>query len=253
MSHRLNPRDMHVSTIVAEHYGMPLDELAKILNTSVINAYRIAKRWRDAGLMAKLTVKPVPGYYWIYCTPKSAEELLGHPVRYWAPTPMMAAHVRTVLQVRLALVGTVLGAWISERTIRHELAIQTTPGVRRPHVHDGRYIHPDTGELWAVEVELSPKDRAYARDSVQRSYRAAQAAHCAGLIYYCADQQIKDLIRDAAAGVQLSAITEFRVALLSEVLPDENPDTTTDQARPGLRLIDGGADDEGDDQTGIAR
>ncbi|WP_306364377.1 hypothetical protein [Nocardia sp. CC227C] len=247
MSFRLNPRDMHVSTIVAEHYGMPIDELAKILQTSTINAYRIAKRWREAGLMAKLPVKPVPGYYWIYCTPKSAEELLGHPVRYWAPTPKMAKHTLTVLRVRLALVGAELGNWISERTLRYEVSAPNIRGHRRPHVHDGRYT-TDKGELWAVEVELSPKDPAYARDSVQRAYQAAQAAHCAGLIYYCADQQIKDLITSCAGGLQLSTTTRFRVALLEDVLPDEDDITAAaTRTRQGLWLIDGGK------QTGSLR
>ncbi|MGW4247982.1 hypothetical protein [Nocardia sp. NPDC004722] len=248
MSYRLSPRDMRAGTVVAEHYGAPLDQVALVLETSIANTRRIVRKWRECGLMAEIPVKPVPGMSWVYPTAKSAEELLGHPVRYWKPTPKNANHVLMVLRVRLAVVGNGVGNWVSERTLRYEVSVPNQRGVRRPHIHDGRYT-TGAGELWAIEVELSEKNSADARDAVHRAYQTAQAAHCDGLIYYCGDQRIRDLINTSAQGLQTSLATKFRVALLSDVLPDT--EATSDPAaesHQGLRLVVGG-----DDPRGISR
>lgn len=239
---RWNERDMRSATIVAEHYGAPLDWVARILETSVENAYRISQRWRESGLMSPVMCKPVPGYSWLFPTAASAESLLGHPVRYWRPRPMMAAHNLAVLQLRLALTGPELGRWTSERTLRYE-AGSAQRGQRRVHVHDGHYIHDD-GQRRAIEVELTPKSPREAKAAVFGAYEAALAAGCARLTYYCRGAAVDASVRQAHAALALDPSCKFYIADLDEdVLTKAFPDafTTAGESRRGLTLIAGAA------------
>ncbi|MBL1079487.1 hypothetical protein JK358_34285 [Nocardia sp. 2] len=255
MSYRLGIRDMTSATVVAEHYGAPLDQVATILDTSIPNTRRIVARWRNAGLMADTPVKPIPGMTWVYCTAKSAEELQGFPCRYWKPTPTMADHVLTVLRVRLALVGPTVGNWVSERRIRYDSqAGQSFRGVRRPHIHDGRYT-ADDGSFWAVEVELTAKDPVKAREAVHGAYEAARLAGCDGLVYYCRGEAVRTVVETAARGLQLSTDCKFVVADLDAMLEAAEKQAAEQAAeraaaraaakagtpaRGGLRVITGG-------------
>src|SRR5262245_4099789 len=138
MTIRLGPRDMVGLTVLAEHYGAPVNLVAEMLGVSTWRAYEIVRRWRGAGMASNRDVRPVPGPSWVFPTRSAAELLLGFPVQPWKPTPKMANHVTTVLRVRLALVGVDLDRWICERRLRSESG---TPERGRPrgHIHDGRY------------------------------------------------------------------------------------------------------------------
>ncbi|WP_370011686.1 hypothetical protein [Nocardia cyriacigeorgica] len=254
-NHRLSPRDMNVLTVLAEHYGAPLDRVAEMLGVKMPSAYRTVAKWRAAHMVSHLKVRPVPGPTWVFPTRAATEALLPFWARYWTPTPKMAAHVLAVLDVRLALVGLDLDRWTSERELRAQLG-QVKAGEARPHVHDGRWI--DTkGELRALEVELTPKTPSAAKLAVAKAKKAAADAGCVGITYYCADPEIRDkhgnltgrrsdeirnIILDAARATAAVDGPSVRVAGLSELLYKPSADTAD---RPGLKVIAGGAADHG--------
>lgn len=239
MSYRLSPRDMSGLTILAEQYGGPLDVVALMLGVSINRAYRITAKWEAAHMISDKRLRPVPGPSWIYPSKSAAEALLGRPVRHWVPTPKMAAHTKAVLQLRLAVTGLDPDRWISERELRGEIPIART-GEARPHIHDGRF-YTQAGDLWAVEVELKSKNPAAARAAVFQAHRAAQAAGCAGLAYYCRGEGVKSTVREAAKG--LTDGPQLRLVDLDGFLKEHDmylPEPVL--PRRGLRVIKGGAD-----------
>ncbi|MFE3052693.1 hypothetical protein [Nocardia sp. NPDC059239] len=241
MSIRFSPRDMVVLTILAEMYGAPLDLVVTMLGVSRSRAYRIVAKWQNAHMISANRVRPVPGSAWVYPTKSACEALLDRSVRYWVPTPKMAAHTKAVLQLRLALTGMDLDRWISERALRAEVGL-VAAGQARPHIHDGRYL-TSTGELWAVEVELTAKSIAAARSSVFQALHVAKQADCAGLTYYCRGDAVKNVIRTAAAGLDVSAGPKLTLLDLDEFLAKRQAEPSSPAARPGLRVIAGGAAD----------
>ncbi|MCU1646401.1 MAG: hypothetical protein JWN03_6676 [Nocardia sp.] len=241
MSYRLSPRDMAGLMILAEMYGAPLDVIALMLGVSLNRAYRITAKWQAANMISAKRVRPVPGPSWRFPTKASAEALMGRSVRYWVPTPKMAAHTKAVFQLRLALTGMDLERWICERTLRAEVGI-VPAGQARPHIHDGRYFN-SAGELWAVEVELTAKNAAAARSSVAQALRAAERADCVGVKYFCRGDAVKNVIRTAAAGLDLSSGPKLTLLDLDDLLDTKKPESASPAARPGLRVIAGGAAD----------
>lgn len=240
MSIRLGPRDIQSLTVIAEHYGTPLDLVAQMHGIGMRSAYRMVQRWREANLIAPL-VRPVPGPSWVVPTTATAEALLGFPVRHWAPRLKMVDHVTTVFRTRLALVGMDSARWVSERELRHEVG-PTRPGVARPHIHDGRWRTAE-GEWWAVEVELSPKtSRAVARSAMLGARQAAERAGCAGLTYYYRGAQVKNCILEAAQGMDPKAGPPVTLRDLDEMLPERPAVKATRKPRTPLRLVVGGAD-----------
>jgi hypothetical protein len=174
----------------------------------------------------------------VFPTRSATEGLTGLSTQFWTPTPKMAAHVRTVLELRLALVGLDLERWISERELRAQVG-PVRAGEARPHIHDGRY-YDQQGRLWAVEVELTAKNAAAARIAVAKAKQAAAKANCDKLIYYCRTGEIRNVVAEAAraaAGVEGPSI---RVATLAEAF---GTTSTVPGSRPGLSLIEGGASD----------
>lgn len=239
MNVRLSPRDMVALTILAEMYGAPLDVVAQLLGVSMNRAYRIAARWKSAHMISDKRTRPVPGPTWVFPSKSAAEALLGRSVSHWVPTPKMAAHTKAVLQLRLAVVGTDLDRWISERQLRSELPIAKA-GESRPHVHDGRY-YTGSGDLWAVEVELKAKNGAAARAAVYQAWQVAKAAECAGVAYFCRGEGVKSVIRTAAQG--LEGGPQLRAIDLDDFLAKHPPMISAPGQRPGLRVIEGGATD----------
>ncbi|MFE3057119.1 hypothetical protein [Nocardia sp. NPDC059239] len=241
MSIQLLPRDMAGLTITAEQWGGPRDVIAEMLGVSLNRGYRITAKWEAAGMISPKRVRPVPGPSWVFPTKGAASALLGRSVRYWVPTPKMAAHTKAAFQLRLALTGMDLERWISERTLRAEAPI-VAAGQPRPHIHDGRY-YDSAGDLWAVEVELTAKNIAEARSSVVRARLTAERAGCAGLTYYCRGEAVKTVVRSAAAGLDLSSGPKLTLVDLDEFLAAKKAESCSAAARPGLRVIAGGAAD----------
>ncbi|PPJ27225.1 hypothetical protein C5F51_18460 [Nocardia nova] len=229
------------TTILAEMYGAPMDVVAEMLGVSINRAYRITAKWQAAHLISPQRLRPVPGPSWIFPTASAASALLGREVRYWVPTPKMAAHTKAVLQLRLALTGMDLERWTSERLLRAEVGL-VPAGQSRPHIHDGRYIN-DAGELWAVEVELTAKNAAAARAAVVQARMVAERAECAGLTYYCRGEAVKNVIRAASAGLDREAGPQMKLRDLDKFLASRKAESSSPASRPGLRVIAGGAAD----------
>jgi hypothetical protein len=153
---------------VATMYGMQLDQMAALLadwgvpaDSAGDRARAVVARWRAAGYAdsGELTV----GEPWVWATRKGLDAC-GLRTRQVKPAPLGLRHTHAVTEVRLAVQRTSSyrrsrAWWRSERSI---LAGESFPA-RIGHVPDGEVHYPAgsgmpwAGEIWAVEVELTPK------------------------------------------------------------------------------------------------
>jgi len=159
----LGQRDIDGLILCAEHYGAPYDLLAGALGTQPARLRGITARWRRAGYAATARLGPGPAWCWLTPAGMTAAGL-GYP----ATRPALArlAHIRAVLAARLWLAaspawGQGQAWWHSERRLR-----AVRPGLGAGHLPDAE-IHwpslpasPYAGQVWAVEVELTPKPLA---------------------------------------------------------------------------------------------
>jgi hypothetical protein len=164
----LQQRDIDGLVLCAEHAGAPYDLLATALGVEPARLRGIVARWRRAGFAATGPIGPGPAWCWL--TPYGMEAAgFGYP----AGPPRLArlAHLRAVLAARLWLQSHpaldwehARPWWQSERRIRRKGPWAGT------HLPDAEIHWPhDTGspyadQIWAIEVELTPKhaDRAAA-------------------------------------------------------------------------------------------
>jgi hypothetical protein len=159
---RLGRRDIDGLILCAEHYGAPYDLLAAALGAQPARLRAITARWRRARYAATGRLGPGPAWCWL--TPGGmAAAGLGYP----ASRPALArlAHIRAVLAARLWLQAAPAWThgrawWHSERRLRAALS---GPGVGIGHLPDAE-VHwpsldatPYAGQVWAIEVELTPK------------------------------------------------------------------------------------------------
>jgi hypothetical protein len=158
---RLGQRDIDGLILCAEHFGAPYDLLAAALGAQPARLRGITARWRRAGYAATGRLGPGPAWCWL--TPGGMTAAgLGYP----ATRPALArlAHIRAVLAARLWLQAVPAWDqgrpwWHSERRLRAALG----PGVGVGHLPDAEIHWPSTetcpypGQVWALEVELTPK------------------------------------------------------------------------------------------------
>jgi hypothetical protein len=159
---RLGRRDIDGLLLCAEHYGAPYDLLAAALGAQPARLRGIVARWRRAGYAATGRLGPGPAWCWL--TPAGMNAAgLGYP----ASRPALArlAHIRAVLAARLWLQASPAwdqgrAWWHSERRLR--AALPGSVGVAG-HLPDAEIYWPSIetspypGQVWAVEVELTPK------------------------------------------------------------------------------------------------
>ena len=160
---RLSQRDIDGLLLCGEHYGARYDLLAAALRVRPDRLPPIVARWR-AGYAATGRLGAGPGWCWLTGDGMTATGL-GFPAT--RPALGRLAHIRAILAARLWLqAGPAWGAgqawWHSERRLR---ADRPAAG-RREHVPDAE-IHwpsieasPYAGQVWAIEVELTPKPLA---------------------------------------------------------------------------------------------
>lgn len=158
---RLTERDVRALVWCGEMYGVRADLLGDLLGVSPDVVRRLHVRWRRAGLAE--TGGLGPGGVWCWLS-RAGLDACGLPYGAYRPPLGRLAHVHAVGAVRLALEGwPVYGeggaVWRSERRLRYRLG---SAAGRRGHVPDGEVLWPDTsaefgGEVWCVEVELTPK------------------------------------------------------------------------------------------------
>ena len=158
---RLSQRDIDGLLLAGEHYGAPLDLLAAALRVEGTRLPAIMARWRRAGYAATGRLGPGPGWCWL-----TRDGMAATGLRYPALRPSLGrlAHIRAVLAARLWLAAGPVWAdgqawWHSERRLRADLPAAGRGG----HVPDAE-IHwpsiagsPYAGQVWAVEVELTPE------------------------------------------------------------------------------------------------
>jgi hypothetical protein len=158
---RLGQRDIDGLILCAEHFGAPYDLLAAALGAQPARLRGITARWRRDGCAATGRLGPGPAWCWLTPAGMTAAGL-GYP----ATRPALArlAHIRAVLAARLWLQASPAWTqgrpwWHSERRLRAALG----PGVGVGHLPDAE-IHwpsietcPYPGQVWALEVELTPK------------------------------------------------------------------------------------------------
>ena len=161
---RLSQRDIDGLLLTGEHYGAHADLLAAALRVQPDRLPAITARWRRAGYAATGRLGPGPAWRWLTRDGMTATGL-GFPAL--RPALGRLAHIRAVLAARLWLeTGPAWAAgqawWHSERRLR---AAQPAAG-RGGHLPDAE-IHwpslaasPYAGQVWAVEVELTPKPLA---------------------------------------------------------------------------------------------
>ena len=158
---RLSQRDIDGLMLCGEHFGAPADLLGSALRVEPRRLYRITARWRQLGFAEMGRLGPGPAWYWLTREGMTATGL-GFPAT--RPPLGRVAHTRAVLATRVWLQNSPLWQdsqawWHSERRVRAE---HPAAG-RKGHLPDGE-IHwpslegrPYAGQVWAIEVERTPK------------------------------------------------------------------------------------------------
>jgi len=161
---RLSRRDSYGLILCAEHYAIPYDLAAAALRVQPARLRGILARWRKAGFAATGRVDAGPAWCWLTPAGMAATGL-----HYPTGRPSLArlAHIRAVLAARMWLEASPTFRqgrpwWHSERRIRAALPKGPAAG----HVPDAEVHWPSLpdlpygGQVWALEVELTPKSLA---------------------------------------------------------------------------------------------
>jgi hypothetical protein len=196
---RLSQRDIDGLLLCGEHYGAPYDLLAAALGLQPDRMAPVVARWRRAGYAATGRLGPGPAWCWLTRAGMAAAGL-GFP----ATRPALArlAHIRAVLAARLSLACRPAWRdgrawWHSERRLRAALPAAGRNGhvpdaeIHWPSIPGGRYA----GQVWAVEVELTPKP--IARTTRIMSGLLSPARY--GLVLYLAAPAAMPVVTRAAA------------------------------------------------------
>jgi hypothetical protein len=161
---RLSQRDIDGLLLCGEHYGAPADLLAAALRTHPDRLPAVTARWRRAGYAATGRLGPGPRWCWLTRDGMTATGLGFPAVR---PALGRLAHIRAVLAARLWMQASPAWAagqpwWHCERRLHADHPATDRGG----HVPDAE-IHwpsipssPYAGQVWAIEVELTPKAAA---------------------------------------------------------------------------------------------
>lgn len=210
---RLQPRDVNGLLTLAEMYAAPYDLLAARLGVSDDRLRGVIARWRDAGLAS--TGKLAAGPHWCWLTPAGMRQT-GHPWEAAPPPLSRLAHVRAVLAARLWLEESAIWAAGQARWRPERQLLEGRPGVGRAgHVADAEVSWPSVpgsrlaGELWAVEVELTPK----AADRVQRIMGGLLAGQYASTLYVCGPAAL-NVVRKAAGAFAPEQSSRVRIVEL---------------------------------------
>lgn len=243
--------------LVAEMYGVQLDQLAISLGLTGRQVRALAASWTGRKLAESGVLGPGPPWVWLTRTGLRACGL-----RYTAAPPALPrlAHIRATTAVRLALEaapGYASGNahWRSERRLRSRLGGRLGT---RDHLPDAEVHWPDSettaawaGECWAIEVELTAKTisrtTAIMREILARTgdYGCVAAeARVPGApprhlraIYLCSPAAIGTVRRAREALGSLAARVEIRDLPAGAYLP---PVSSQRRPKPGSEQIRAG-------------
>jgi hypothetical protein len=158
---QLSQRDIDGLLLCGEHFGAPFDLLATALQVEPERLPALTARWRRAGFAATGRLGPGPKWCWLT---RDGMTATGLGFRAGPPALGRLAHVRAVLAARLWMEAS--PAWRDGRPWWHSerRLLAGQPAADRPeHIPDAE-IHwpsidgsPYAGQIWAIEVELTPK------------------------------------------------------------------------------------------------
>ena len=157
---QITQRDIDGLVLCAEHQGLPYDLLGSALRTSDLAVTRLVHRWRKIGFAASARLGPGPWWCWL-----TKEGMAATGLRYPTGRPALGriAHIRAVLAARLWLSSGPVWQqgqawWQSERRIRTGRPRNATGHVPDAEIHWPSIAgSPYAGQVWAIEVELTPK------------------------------------------------------------------------------------------------
>ena len=208
---RLSQRDIDGLLLCGEHYGAPADLLADALQVRQDRLSLITARWRRAGYAATGLLGPGPRWCWLTRDGMTATGLRFPVVR---PALGRLAHIRAVLAVRLWVQASPAWAaghpwWHCERRLHAD-----RPGARRGgHVPDAEIHWPSTehgpyaGQVWAIEVELTPK----AADRTTRIMAGLLSSTRYAQVIYLTAPAARQVVSRAAAS--LPSGEQYRVTI----------------------------------------
>jgi len=158
---QLSQRDIDGLLLCGEHFGAPFDLLATALGVGPERLSALTARWRRAGFAATGRLGPGPKWCWLT---RDGMTATGLGFRAGPPALGRLAHVRAILAARLWMEAS--PAWHDGRPWWHSerrLLAGQPAADRAEHLPDAE-IHwpsldgsPYAGQIWAIEVELTPK------------------------------------------------------------------------------------------------
>ena len=158
---QLSQRDIDGLLLCGEHFGAPFDLLAAALRVEPERLSALTARWRRAGFAATGRLGPGPKWCWLT---RDGMTATGLGFRAGPPALGRLAHVRAILAARLWMEAS--PAWHDGRPWWHSerrLLAGQPAADRAEHLPDAE-IHwpsldgsPYAGQIWAIEVELTPK------------------------------------------------------------------------------------------------
>jgi hypothetical protein len=207
---RITERDIDGLVLCAEHQGLPYDLLGTALRACEPAVKKLVQRWQRAGYAANARLGPGPWWCWL-----TKEGMAATGLKYPTGRPALSrlAHIRAVLAARLWLSSGPVWQqgqawWHSERRLN----------TGRPRNAGGRVpdaeIHwpsiegsPYAGQVWAIEVELTPKPLARTTGIVAELLSATRYAS----VVYLTSPAAYRVVTSAAA--RLSPADQARLAI----------------------------------------
>ena len=207
---RPGDRDIAGLLLCGEMYGAPYDLLALSLGVCEDRLRGIVARWRKAGYVQTGRLGPGPAWCWL-TRPGLSVSGLGHaPSR---PALGRLAHIRAVLAARLWLARGQAWQdgqawWHSERRLRAARPPGSTGHVPDAEIHWPSIVSsPYAGQVWALEVELTPKPLARTTGIMTGMLSPLRYA----VVVYLAAPAARPVVTRAAAG--LPAGDQSRIAV----------------------------------------
>lgn len=197
---QLSQRDIDGLLLCGEHYCVPYDLLAAALGVPQERLSAMVRRWRRTGYASVGRLGLGPKWCWLTRDGMSATGL-GFPAA--RPALGRLAHIRAVLAARLWMEASPAWAagrpwWHSERRLRSAAPAAGRGGhipdaeVHWPSVAGGPYA----GQIWAIEVELTPKTEART-ERIITDLVAMQYAH----VVYLAAPAARPVVTRTATGL----------------------------------------------------
>jgi len=157
---QLSERDLRGLQFIGEQKAVRSDQLIKVLGIenqkdpeSAIQ--RVLAKWRSEELIEqrRFLYKQDP---WVWSTRKGLS-WMGLHYKLYEPTPARLEHYYWVNEARL-LVEARKHKWVSERYLQNQQAAKKA-GSKEQHLPDAEVTHSESGNVIAIEVEITPKSK----------------------------------------------------------------------------------------------